>query len=306
MFNDVRFARSAFSLSWDASTAGAGAHTLVILYRTRCGWLSLTQPVEVDGPTIVLNVESPPQGSQLAAPVRLQGWAANPRALEGTGVERVDVYLDGQITTRGVPVGELAYGDSRPDVGRSLGGDSEAAQARLSRSGFALFWNPAGVSPGSHSLTFYARGPEGAVARSLAVEVTAAAAGARTTPGPSGSTAPSRGAESFGVAVGSTTSTSVGLVWAPAPGALAYDVYVSDGVAAFFPSLTNLAETRTTVSGLAPGRTYRLYVRGLDATGAEVARSNTVSITTGTAPPTLTPGPSVVPRPLATATPGGS
>jgi hypothetical protein len=306
MFNDVRFARSAFSLSWDASTAGAGAHTLVILYRTRCGWMSLTQAVEVDGPTIVLNIESPPQGSQLAAPVRLQGWAADPRALEGTGVERVDVYLDGQVTTRGVPVGELVYGDSRPDVGRSLGGTSESAEVRFSRSGFTMFWNPAGATPGSHSLTFYARGPEGAVARSLAVDVTAAAAGARGTPGPTGSTAASRGAETFGVAVSSTTPTAVGLVWAPAAGAVAYDVYTSEGVAAFFPAATKLAETRTTVTGLAPGRTYRLYVRGLDATGAEVARSNTVSITTGTAPLTPTPGPSTVPRPSATATPGGS
>src|SRR3712207_5565098 len=56
LLNDARFARSAFSLSWDASTAGRGMHTLVVLFRTRCGWSSLTQEVEVDGPGIIVNV----------------------------------------------------------------------------------------------------------------------------------------------------------------------------------------------------------------------------------------------------------
>src|SRR5205807_1786943 len=136
-FNDARFARSAFSLSWDASTAGLGAHTLVVLYRTRCGWASITQRVEVDGATIRLNVEAPPQGSQLEGPVRLQGWAADPAAVVGTGVERIDLYLDGEVTTRGVPLGEVSYGDSRPDVAAALGGDSEETRGRLTRSGFA-------------------------------------------------------------------------------------------------------------------------------------------------------------------------
>src|SRR3954452_10870989 len=61
-FNDVRFARSAFNLSWDASTAGQGPHSLVVLYRTRCGWSSITEEIEVDGPTIRLNVDAPAQG----------------------------------------------------------------------------------------------------------------------------------------------------------------------------------------------------------------------------------------------------
>ena len=305
LLNDVRFARSAFSLSWDASTAGAGPHTLVVLYRTRCGWASLTQAVEVDGPTILLNIEGPPQGAQIAAPVRLQGWAADPRASSGAGVDRVDLYLDGQVTTRGVPIGEVTYGESRPDVGRSLGGDSEAVQARLSRSGFSLFWNPAGVTPGQHSLTFYARGAEGAVARSLTVDVTAAAAAPRGTAAPAGGAPAARGGETFGVAVGSATPTSVTLVWVPTANAVAYDVYASEGVAAFFPAQTNVTETRATVGGLAPGRSYRLYVRAVDAAGAEVGRSNTVSITTGTTSLTSTPGPTRPPGSTPTATPGG-
>jgi hypothetical protein len=314
-FNDVRFARSAFSLSWDASTAGAGAHTLVVLFRTRCGWASLAQPILVDGPTIMLNIEAPPQGASILAPVRLQGWAADPHAPTGTGVDRVDLYLDGQVTTRGIPLGEVPYGESRPDVGAALGGDSESARARFSRSGFSVLWNPVGVTPGQHSLTFYARGPEGAVARSLTVEVTAEAArpplgtpGAGAPLGPPsgglGGLPPSRGGEAFGAAVSATTPTSVSLVWVPTLGAASYDIYLSEGVAAFFPAQTGVADTRTTVSGLAPGRSYRLYVRALDASGQEVARSNTVNVTT----PSASSGtPLASPSPLRpTPTPGGS
>ena len=292
-FNDVRFARSAFSLSWDASTAGEGPHTLIILYRTRCGWSSVTQAVEVEGPTIRLNVDAPPQGSPVEAPVRLQGWAADPGATVGTGVERIDLYLDGEVTTRGVPLGELPYGDSRPDVAAALGGQNEDERARLARSGFSALWNPAGIAPGTHSLTFYARGPSGAVARSLTLEIRPGASGALGLT-PQASPAPGRGADVFGVGVSSTTPTSVALTWAPVNGAAIYDVYESEGVAAFFPAAAGLGDTRTTVTGLAPGRSYRFYVRALDGLGNEVARSNTVSVTTATV--TL-PAPTLVTSP---------
>ena len=299
LLNDARFARSAFSLSWDASTAGAGPHTLVVLYRTRCGWASLTQNVEVDGPTILLTLESPGQGAAVGGPVRIQGWAADPRARVGTGVDRVDLYLDGQITTRGVPLGEVAYGESRPDVGAALGGESEAGRAQFHRSGFALFWNPAGVTPGTHSLTFYAQGPTGAVARSLTVEVPATAA-TRATPSPVMAAAPLRGGESFGIVVTATAPTSISLGWSSVAGATAYDVYLAEGVSVFFAAQTGIADTRATVDGLAPGRSYRIFVRGIDPTGNEVARSNAVNVTTSAARTTPTVGPTTLPRPSPT------
>jgi hypothetical protein len=301
-FNDVRFARSAFSLSWDASTAGQGPHSLVVLYRTRCGWSSITQGIEVDGPTIRLKVDAPPQGSPVEGPVRLQGWAADPQATAGTGVERIDFYLDGEVTTRGQPLGELTYGDSRPDVAAALGGQNEDERARFARSGFSAFWSPAGIPPGTHSLTFYARGPAGAVARSLTLEIRPGASGTLgLTPQPS--PAASRGADMFGVGITGTSSTSVALTWAPVNGASSYDVYESEGVAAFFPAAAGVADTRWTGAGLAPGRSYRFYVRALDALGNEVARSNTINVTTATATlplPTIVPSPTPLGR---TATP---
>jgi hypothetical protein len=289
-FNDVRFARSAFNLSWDASTAGAGSHTLVVLYRTRCGWASLTENVDVDGPTTLLNIEAPPQGSLVAAPVRLQGWAADPQAPSGTGVDRVELYLDGEVTTLGVPLGDVPYGESRPDVGAALGGENELARARFSRSGFGMFWNPSGLSPGSHSLTVYARGADGAVARSLAVEIAPGTPGPRVSPtvGSFGTALrPTEGL--FTVNLGTTSPTSVALSWTPVPGAGSYDVFAAEGVGAFFPVQTALTEGRTVATGLASGRSYRFFVRAYDLGGNEVGRSNTVSVTTGTALTTATP-----------------
>jgi hypothetical protein len=297
-FNDARFARSAFSLSWDASTAGQGAHTLVVLFRTRCGWSSITQAVEVEGPTIRLNVDQPPQGSAIEGPVRLQGWAADPQSAAGTGVERIDIYLDGEITTRGVPLGEVPYGESRQDVAAALAGQNEDLRARFTRSGFAGFWSPAGIPPGQHSLTFYARGPTGAVARSLTLEVRPGASGTLGLT-PQATPATARGTDSFGVGILATTPNSVSLTWAALATATIYDVYESEGVAAFFPAATGLADSRVTVSGLAPGRSYRFYVRALDALGNEVARSNTINVTTATATlpiPTQVPSPTPLGR----------
>jgi hypothetical protein len=302
-FNDVRFARSAFSLSWDASTAGAGAHTLVILYRTRCGWANLTQEVEVDGPTISVVLEEPPQGSSVAGPVRIQGWAADPRATIGSGVDAVEVYLDGEVTTRGVPLGELTYGELRQDVGAALGGDNEAARGRFSRTGFTFNWNPTTVPVGTHYLTFYARGPDGAVARSLTLEVTVSSVIAGRTPTPgAGIVGPRPGAGGLSLSVGPTTANSVALSWTPVGGAVSYAVYAAQGTAAFFPAQSGLSGTSVVVAGLAPTRSYSFFVRGLDAGGNELAQSNTVSITTGAGGLTVTPTVVNAPRPSPTVT----
>jgi len=54
------------------------------------------------------------------------------------------------------------------------------------------------------------------------------------------------------------------------------------------------------VAGLAPTRSYRFFVRALDAAGNELAQSNTVSITTGAAALTVTPTIVNAPRPSPT------
>ena len=202
--------------------------------------------------------------------MRIQGWTADPRATIGSGVDAVDVYLDGQITTRGVPLGELTYGDLRQDVGAALGGDNEAARARYGRTGFTFNWNPTTVPVGTHYLTFYAHAPDGAVARSLALEVTlSSVTAARTTTPGAGIVAPRPATGGLSLAVGATTASSVALTWGSAPGAVSYAVYAAQGTAAFFPAQSGLAETSVVVAGLAPTRSYRFFVRALNPAGNE-------------------------------------
>ena len=68
----------------------------------------------------------------------------------------------------------------------------------------------------------------------------------------------------------------------------------------FLAAQTGIADTRATVDGLAPGRSYRIFVRAFDPTGNEVARSNAVNVTTSAARTTPTTGPTTLPRPSPT------
>jgi hypothetical protein len=97
---------------------------------------------------IVVAVDTPPPGSNVAGPVVVRGWAADPAAFSGTGVDRVDVYLDGEQGAGGTLVGTATYGLPRPDVARNLG------SPRFAPSGFAL---PVNLPPGPHTLHVYAR-----------------------------------------------------------------------------------------------------------------------------------------------------
>ena len=96
--------------------------------------------------TVLVVVDSPPAGSSVGASGVLRGWAADPAVARGSGVDRVEAYLDGDRSS-GVYLGTAAYGSPRPDVARNLGA------ARLGASGFAL---PLTLPPGPHTIYVYA------------------------------------------------------------------------------------------------------------------------------------------------------
>ncbi len=99
-----------------------------------------------DAGTMVVVVDAPPAGSTVGAAGVVRGWAADPADPSGSGIDRVDVYLDGDRGS-GTYLGAAAYGSPRPDVARNLGG------ARFAASGFAL---PVALPPGPHTLYVYA------------------------------------------------------------------------------------------------------------------------------------------------------
>jgi hypothetical protein len=74
------------------------------------------------------------------------GWAADPTAPHGTGVESVDVYLDGALQ------GQARYGQARPDVAAVLGSDE------MLQSGFSFPLDLSTATPGQHTLAVVVRG----------------------------------------------------------------------------------------------------------------------------------------------------
>lgn len=109
------------------------------------------------GSTAKVSIDAPAQGSVLGAglPVFIGGWAADPSGL-GTGVNGVDVYLDGPPGT-GRLLGSAEYGFRRPDVANVFG------KQALTNSGFHYVWVPRGVPAGEHTVYVAARTQAGTV-----------------------------------------------------------------------------------------------------------------------------------------------
>jgi hypothetical protein len=72
---------------------------------------------------IVVAIDEPTNRSgTTATQMLIRGWAANPASERGTGVSRVDVYVDGGPDQGGFYLGQADYGRERPDVAAALGG----------------------------------------------------------------------------------------------------------------------------------------------------------------------------------------
>jgi hypothetical protein len=98
---------------------------------------------DADSTLVVIDT---PRGGNSGPDLYVAGWAADPGSTAGTGVDRVDVYLDGEPGT-GTLLGSATYGLQRPDVVANLG------SSRFLLSGYAM---TASVSPGPHTVYVYA------------------------------------------------------------------------------------------------------------------------------------------------------
>ena len=88
-----------------------------------------------------------PRGGNTSTQLEVRGWAADPNARGGTGVDVVEVYLDGERDAGGTRLGQATYGLQRPDVAANLGSQ------QFLLSGFALQTT---VAPGPHTVYVYA------------------------------------------------------------------------------------------------------------------------------------------------------
>jgi len=145
-----RFTDSGWRYTWDTGALSPGEHKLYAVMRSVSGLTSQSittikrMPAYPDDP--IGGIESPVAGSAVAGVVSLDGWAVDRNSTTGTGVDAVRLYLDGTPAT-GTLLGEAAYGDPYPGVGRHFG------ETRFTNSGWHFSLDTSAVAAGSHTLS---------------------------------------------------------------------------------------------------------------------------------------------------------
>ena len=149
-FFGAQFANAGFHL--EVSTLAPGTYTLVVYgHSAVTGAFSVEQHVRVTVPARqpLMWIDTPAASAMVGSTFAVSGWAVEFNAAAGTGVDIVHIWA---TSPSGVAtfLGAATYGVSRPDVGAWLG-------PRYSASGFSL---DASLSPGSYTLSIYARSTE--------------------------------------------------------------------------------------------------------------------------------------------------
>jgi len=85
------------------------------------------------------SIDSPTEWQTVTGRMRVSGWAIDQGASSGTGIDRVQVYLDGVLK------GDATYGVQRADIGSAYG-------ARFAASGFTYDLDLSGAASGAHTI----------------------------------------------------------------------------------------------------------------------------------------------------------
>jgi hypothetical protein len=88
---------------------------------------------------LIGSLDTPESGAVINGLTDVRGWALDGRATDGTGVDRVQLYLDDTL------VGDAQYGRPRPDVATQYG-------QQFANAGWTTQFDPAGFSVGPHTL----------------------------------------------------------------------------------------------------------------------------------------------------------
>src|SRR5689334_6313006 len=70
--------------------------------------------------TVLVQIDNPSPGEQNMTPGWIAGWAVDSTATDGTGINQVLIYMDGDQST-GSFLGNAVYGGDRADVAAALG-----------------------------------------------------------------------------------------------------------------------------------------------------------------------------------------
>ena len=112
------------------------------------GIAGFVSKLDMYAPNVLAPIEQPGPAAIIAGTVTLSGFAVDLNSQAETGVDGVDIYLDGASGT-GTLIGHATYGLSRPDVAARYG-------VRFGPSGWELAWDTTGLALGVHTLHLYA------------------------------------------------------------------------------------------------------------------------------------------------------
>jgi hypothetical protein len=141
------------------SPLAAGTHTLSVYAHTPAkGWWYTQVSVTVAGAAVAA---APPVNS-LVAPAAsekvsrkldtftIRGFAYDPAATTGTGIDRVQVYMDEPRGQGGMFVGDAQFGGSTPSAAAQFG-------PRFGEAGYRIDIDPENFTAGNHHVFTYAR-----------------------------------------------------------------------------------------------------------------------------------------------------
>lgn len=149
-----------WSFAWSTDGTPPGFHTLYVEAQDSCGSSSVALPVFVSPSILTLDRPAADAAVTEGQPLPIGGWAVDPAAASGSGIDAVHVYLDGEAGA-GAAIGAATVGQLRTDVAAALG------RPAATSSGFSLERRIAGLRPGLHTLYVYAHAAQGWSYRTL-------------------------------------------------------------------------------------------------------------------------------------------
>lgn len=135
---------------------GSVHYMYIYAFIPKYGWEYIRQRVPVSGDSgysqnIELHIDGPPHDGVIekdeAESLRISGWSADLSAQEGTGIEKIEIYLNGPRDF-GTFLGKADYGRKRQDVADAYG------NANFTDSGYDLTFDAGSLGAGTENTIY--------------------------------------------------------------------------------------------------------------------------------------------------------
>ncbi len=135
---------------------GSVHYLYIYAFIPKYGWEYIRQKVPVTGDTdysqnIELHIDGPSHNAVIKEEdkenLRISGWSADLSIQESTGIEKIEIYLNGPRDF-GIYLGEVDYGRERQDVANAYG------NANYTNSGYSLTFDASRLGPGTENIIY--------------------------------------------------------------------------------------------------------------------------------------------------------